>query len=272
MTMRLRQSIAKVLVKQSPADALRQIEQENRRPTRAMQRGSLIDQLVFGQANYQVCDARYKSGPRKGELCVDWTASAAAEQREEILSRGQLPVLESELSGATARAGRIRAELLTRGFDIASAVRQQTVEWTTRLGVAAEGTPDVVFHNGDTLDLKDSDIAHPRALAMQIHKMEWDLQRAAYQETAGSRGKHWICVSNPATLNVLIAPLDEVYLEIGKRDWEAAQKIWQECLASGHWPEHFVEAWEAPRNIVRDTFGYDDDLSSLGLDLERTDT
>ncbi len=269
---RLRQSLAKLLLSECPAVCKLALDGERRSGTKAMRRGSLVDQLVFGGAQYEVVDATYKTGPRKGQVATDWTGTAARAQKDEIEARGYVACLPDELEQAQELAGRIRAELILAGIEMRECRLQPTYEWTTPLGVAARGTPDCVLGNGDTLDLKVGDSANPRFIARQVHAMYWDLQAAVYQEAVRSTdvrpGQHWICRADPKTKLIGLYPLSETYMLLGLRRWEEAQRKWQECLTSGEWPGYSREAIEPPRWAIGETTGYDNDLSDLGLDFE----
>jgi len=259
---RLRQSIAKDLVTKSPEHVRQLIEGEmKRKESRQMRRGSLVDQLVFGGANYQVVNAKLKSGPRKGQVADDWMGTEAKEQRAEILARGMLPVLPCELEKAQVVAGRVKSILLEADFAPERCRSQNTLTWTTSLGVDAEGTPDF-YHvlssaaagrgpdelgntppmRVDTFDLKVVESCNPDYLDKHVADMGWDIQGAAYQEavhknwsTVQQRGNHYILAIEAESLVAVLCPLSEAYLELGNIRWQRAQRIWQECIETNTW-------------------------------------
>lgn len=251
---RLRQSIAKELVTKSPEHVRQIIEGElTRKTSKQMKRGTLVDQLVFGGANFQVVDAKYRSGPRKGQPCADWTATEARGQRDEIEAAGMLAVLPHDLEKAQTIAGRVKSMLLAQNFDPADCSAQHTLEWTTQLGVEAEGTPDFyhVFRDidartkrrVDTFDLKVVENCNPDTLDKVVFDFGYDIQGAAYQEavhknwpTVQQSGMHWILAIEPESLVAVLCPLSEAYLELGRIRWERAQRIWMRCLESKEWP------------------------------------
>lgn len=281
---RLRQSIAKDLVTKSPEHVRQILEGEmKRKESKAMQRGSLVDQLVFGGAAYQVVDATYKSGPRKGQPCTDWLATEAIKQKSEILARGQLPVLQSELEKAQTIAGRVKSILLEANFDPKFCRSQHTLTWTSKLGVECEGTPDF-YHvlssraaglgpdelgntppvRVDTFDLKVVESCNPDYLDKHVADMGWDIQGAAYQEavhanwsTVQERGMHWILAIEAESLIGVVCPLSEAYLEFGKMRWERAQVIWAHCIESNTWPGYKSRHLVPPQYIIeRETKAY----------------
>lgn len=274
---RLRQSIAKDLVTKSPEHVRQLLEGEmTRKASKAMQRGSLVDQLVFGGAAYQVVDATYKSGPRKGQQCADWLATEAVKQKHEILARGQLPVLQSELDKAQTIAGRVKSILLEANFAPERCRSQHTLQWVSALGVECEGTPDF-YHvlssrdagrgpdelgntppvRVDTFDLKVVESCNPDYLDKHVADMGWDIQGAAYQEavhanwsTVQQRGMHWILAIEAESLVAVLCPLSEAYLEFGKMRWERAQHVWRACIESNTWPGYKSRYLVPPNYLI----------------------
>lgn len=256
---RLHQSIAKEFVTKSPEHVRQILEGEmKRKASRQMKRGTLVDQLVFGGANYQVVDAKYKSGPRKGQPVADWTATEAKAQRDEIEKGGKLAVLPNDLEKAQTIAGRVKSVLLAQNFDPKNCHLQNTLTWTTALGVEAEGTPDfdhVVRSTKpdelgntppkrvDTFDLKVVESCNPDTLDKVVFDYGYDIQGFAYQEavhknwsTVQERGMHWLLAIEAESLVAVLCPLSEAYLELGRLRWERAQRIWMQCLESKEWP------------------------------------
>lgn len=263
--MRLHQSIAKVLVSECPAIAKMALDGERGAPSTAMRRGSLVDQLVFGNAQFQVVTAPYASGPRKGQPAEDWTSKAAQAERDEITQRGWVPCLAHELERAQWLASQVKRELfLVSGIPAESCQKQLTVQWTTPLGVEAEGTPDLWFSDGMTIhsvDLKETTSANPEFLDAQIYNQRWDIQGAAYTEALstihGVPATHWICAQDHKTGLVSVRKLGEAYTEIGRQSWLKAQWLWQRCLETGVWPEYGARNHQPPRWVMAKELGKD---------------
>lgn len=254
---RLHQSTVKDLLK-CPAIAKHRLDVERKKPTKSMERGTLVDQLVFGGASFHTVSARLKSGPKKGELATTWQCAEAQEQAKEARARGQVPVFEHELEAAQQTAGAVRARLLEEGIDLGTCKKQVTVQWTSRLGVECEGTPDLVYLVMEglrgrefvakiiTIDLKVGENADPEYLDDHIYNMGWDIQAAAYLEalcalfpSAEGRAEHWVLASDANPPNcITFAPLSAAYLGIGQERWERGQKVWLQCHETGVWPEY----------------------------------
>lgn len=263
-TPRLRQSYAKALLAGCPLLVKRELDAEKRQPTRAMQRGSLLDHLVFGHTDrYEVVDALYVSGPREGQQAEDYTSRGAREQQRDILERGLTPALQCEIDEMEPTVEAIQAKIgEVAGLYGRDPVLhfQPEMTWRTPLGVAARGTPDVVVVLPDvnglvpflTIDVKHTAAIEPKKFDSQVYAMGWDIQAAAYKEGAGWWVEETIDHDRVASLgHVIIAtsPLDGglppvaitlsgAWLEIGLRRWEKAQKLWQRCLDTGEWPSY----------------------------------
>ena len=260
-TLPFRQSYAKVLLTESAAHLREQIL-NGRIATKAMERGSLFDYLVFGlDQKYEIIDARYRSGDREGEQCTDWTAKDAQLAGKDARKRGLLPVLPCEIDAAMPQAQRARvrfAQLAEKDLVFA----HPKLRWRTEgLDLAAEGEPDWVLLNPDsgvyrTVDLKRVASVNPRRLQRQISEMCWDVQGAAYKEGArvfcreelGLLGRghvsphyggHWLIACEDSGIGLVhVAPLDPVFQEIGHRRWCRAQHQWNVAVSTDCWPAY----------------------------------
>lgn len=294
--LRFRQSMAKVLLSESPAHLRHKLDR-GWKATRAMDAGSLFDYIVFDDdRKYEVVDARYASGDRAGEQCTDWTSKLARIERDEVAARGLLPVLPCELEAVAPQA----AEARRRSRELAGdsvVYAQQHVEWSSLTGLECEGTPDWMLLDPLTgivrvVDLKKTASVKREWFARQVHSMCWDVQAAAYKEAAltfaadelqtlGSPaeeavyGGHTILACEAGGMAMVRAyPLDAVYLEVGRRRWARAQEIWRECIAKDEWPGYSEEPIGPSRWLVTQALGVDesdDDLSGLGLDMSKGD-
>lgn len=253
----MRQSMAKVLLTDCAAELRHQLE-HGRVATRAMEGGSLLDYLVFGlDSKYEVVDARYASGERVGEQCTDWTSKASQLARKEATARGLLAALPIEIDEMEPQAAEARARFAElREQDTVHL--QQTIRWTSELGLACTGTPDWVLINTRTgcvrtADLKRVASVNPLKLQRQIAEMCWEVQAAAYREAALAlalqeweeglpvpwHGGHTVIACQAEGRKAVRAyPLDAVFMEGGKKRWEKAQRKWLECIATGNWPDY----------------------------------
>jgi hypothetical protein len=281
---RFRQSYAKTLLHDCPALLRLQMVNEGRKATKAMNAGSLLDYLVFGQSDrYELVDARYRSGPRDGQPCTDWTGKEAREARAEVEQRGLLPVLAQEVENLTPTADAIRARIVKLAREMAGSrgaaeiLYQPAMEWTSALGVDCAGTPDVVvvvnlpdLRGGpDLLKVCTIDVKHTAALGKgkferQIADMCWDVQAAAYREGSAKwveseRGKpafhldHVILATSSIAVGLppvarLLAP---AFLSGGHRRWEKAQREWRFCVETDEWAGYDEEPAEPSFYYVR---------------------
>lgn len=258
-----RQSYAKVLLTDCPALLRIQMVRE-RKQSRAMQKGSLLDYLVFEQSDrYEIVDARYKTGPRAGQPCTDWQGREAQEQRDRIIDDGLLPVLETEVDALSETAIAIRARIVKLADEMAGGYQREIqyqphMTWTSDAGVACEGTPDVVvlvympeLIKVCTIDVKHTGLLPQKRFNSQVFAMGWDVQGAAYREGSakwaesehGSYAFHLEHVilatsSIEAGLPPVARRLSAAYMAGGLKRWEKAQRIWQNCLASDSWPSY----------------------------------
>jgi hypothetical protein len=260
--LRFRQSMAKVLLSESPAHLKHKLD-HGWKATRAMDAGSLFDYVVFDDdQKYEIVDARYESGERAGQVCDDWTGKQAGLAGKAARARGLLPVLPCELEAVAPQAAVARRRFRElAGSSIVYA--QQTVLWASALDLECEGTPDWILVDPvtgitRTVDLKKTASVKREWFARQVHAMGWDVQAAAYKEAALSfardeleavdspaepvYGGHTILACEAGGIGMVRAyPLDAAYLEVGRIRWERAQRIWSECVAKDEWPGYSEE-------------------------------
>lgn len=238
-TPRLHQSIGKILVSECPAVGKAAYDAERREPTRAMERGTLVDQLVFGGANFHEIDA------------PDYRKKAVQEERYAARAKGMVPILSHELEPAKAIAGIIKSKLLEEGIDLDKAEKQKTIQWQGEAGCPCEGTPDLILGR-DTIDLKCGHTANPDRLEYHLHEQGWHFQGAAYQEAVGLGGNHWlVCAELKSGANcVTVCQLSPAFLDIGRRSWLKAQRIWMRGWETGEWPEYTGRVLLPPKSVL----------------------
>lgn len=239
---RLHYSIARILLDQSPWHAQQAVEGQRKKVTPSMRRGSLVDMLVFGQARFQVIDAKLSDG----RAATNYQAKEARAQRDEIEAKGWTACFQSELEKARDLAGRVKAMLLTEGWHEGWSA-QCTLQWDTALGIEAEGTPDLFLNRkwSTSIDLKETASCHPDAVDRAAYDQHWDMQGAVYQEALGNIGTHFI-LAQQADGECTLSPLSEASLHIGRMKWERAQRIWQRCLDTNDWPGYKGRAITPP--------------------------
>lgn len=235
--LRFHQSYAKTLLFGCPAELQWELEEERRKPTRTMEKGTVVDQFLLGGLTYHTVQAR------------DWRTKAAKQERDAARERGQVPMLEHEIGDLEETAGLVRSRLLEHGLDLTTTVNQQVVTWIAPDGTFCEGTPDIMFATPMgvvTCDLKVGERCAPDFLDDQVYKMCWDIQGAAYGEAArawfdvpDAAHEHWIIRASPKLPHcITICPLSEQYMTMGQRRLIQARAIWRECLETNDWPEY----------------------------------
>ena len=245
MIPRLHQSDAKNLVMECPAIAKAVYDGEQRAPSRAMEKGTLVDQLVFGGANFHVIDA------------ADYRTKKAQTERDEARESGMVPVLADEFEPARKLAGSIKSRLMMEGIDLEQCDKQKTLQWTSAEGVECEGTPDLIL-DCTTIDLKCGHTADPDKLEQHLYDMGWHIQGAAYQEAVhggkvGGHGRHYlVCAETKSGADcITIAPLSPAYIELGMRAWRRAQHIWVQCWTTNEWPEYTSRPLMPPSYVLQ---------------------
>lgn len=301
--MKLRQSYSGYLLGRNGKTLLelrRDIER-GRVPTKAMEEGAFMDQLLFGGGNYQeigICTKR--SGPEKGEQFIadGYETKDAKEQRDAIRANGMIPVLAHEVDDGLAQAESVRRTLCRYGIELTDDTRhlgqpflepltpgvrtQVFVEWPGR-----HGTMDILHllpgGRWRVIDTKLSARADEEWVSAQGAKMGWDVQAGAYYEGCVEGlgldpelfDGYGLCVCEKRSGMWMSAVhwLSDVYLECGKKLWEQCKVVWEQALVNDEWPGILDTAkLEPPGFHVSRIFDKVDssgaeDLSDIDLDM-----
>lgn len=271
-----RQSLAKVLVNQSPKHCLQAYldskKTEVKPSTPAQLRGSLIDAMLFGigMEKYQVID-------------VDsYTTKAGKAARDAVLDAGLVPVKRKHYDAHLAAVEAIHTEMKRHGI-VLSGKSQVYLEWDS---IASDGTPvscggtlDHLILGEDSAiiyDLKTLESATADAIARKMVEFGSHIQRAAYVEAvetvypklAGRVNMLFLYaeINPPYDLNPA-APAGSMR-ELGDRQWRYAVSKWAGCLKTGVWPGYchpgnvtMIEAkpWDLARAMVDDVTTVEDE-------------
>lgn len=275
-----RQSLAKLMLQECPALVKKQLDESRNLDGHAVRRGSIHDALVFGHTHkYEVVEAFYKSGPRKGEPCIDWQGADARKEKERIEATGKIAVLQTELDDLEAEAGLVRARIESQAKVLADGhphklMFQPQLRWRSELGVDCRGEPDVVLYVSAewarmlfTFDVKRTAGVREEQLHRQVYSMGWDIQGAAYKEGTVAaelqfdpndkrpiyHGGHFLLctMSMHSGLPPVMRPLSASYMAVGKTRWEKAQRKWLECVATGVWPGYAETPIEPNQYVIR---------------------
>jgi hypothetical protein len=275
---RFRQSLAKVLIQRSPKDLKKILDGQEYETTDAMDKGSVLDSMVFGGAVFE--QTKYK-----------WTTKVGREQRDALKAQGIIPLRPGQVPESQGLADAVRAKIAELGIDLDDpcTFKQREILWTSDEGVECKGTPDLytcliqVDDDGcgytivNVYDLKATNSAHPKTLGGHIYKMAWDVQGHAYREAVLSQaradgfpnpvygGHTIIAAETTGTDRVLAYPLSEKYLRVGKRRWTEAQELWMWCHKTGEWSDYEEVELDPPHYAMGDEDIDADDLSGLGL-------
>lgn len=231
----LSSTLAKTLLARSPAHAKAMV---GKKPTKRMDRGTIIHRLLLGKGkDYEVVHHD------------NWTTKDAKSKRDEIRSRGVVPVLTEDFEDYCTAAEAIRVQLADRDV-VLDGHSELAIQWEeeTPLGtVSCRGMLDHVWLDaGLILDLKVTEDAAPGAIERTAENFGYAIQAAAYTraltalkpELAGRvKFLFAFCEPNePYAINMTTP--DGMFREIGERRWERALNTWAACEAAGKWPSY----------------------------------
>jgi len=234
--MRLRQSLARVLLEQGPAAARRRATAgaDGVPATTATSWGTLVHLATLGGSDRIVrVDAD------------DWRSKGARDSRVEASAAGRVAMLSRDWDRVAAASTAATTMLLraTRELGVAApAATETSLEWISH-GCPCAGTLDWMAHQdgrGVILDLKTTD-SDPSAFAASVWRYGYDIQAAAYLDAARTLHPHirWtygLVVVPEEPEDTWWAPLSPAYLEVGERRWREAKRVWARCLQDGSWP------------------------------------
>ena len=233
----LSSSVAKVLLRQSPAHA-------------AMMHPKLNSNYVNPESS------RFDLGTIAHALLLeddssrlvtieadDWRTKAAKEARDAARAEGKIPILVKQAGQLLKMVGAARDFLRASEVGDFKFKPEQTLAWQDN-GIWCRARPDWLSDGHDLiLDYKTTDDANPDAFIRQIARMGYDTQAAFY-----IRGLQSSVVSNkPAPLFAFLAQeieppyacslvaLSNAYLEIANAKVARAIKTWGYCLKTGDW-------------------------------------
>lgn len=237
-TPRLSQSVGWELLDKSPRHAWRKhrlLGAERLDPTRAMDHGTLVHELVLGGDRVVVLDHK------------DWRTKKAKEDREAARADGQVPILRHQYERAVRTAAAVEEQIATPSHDsgwpgvfIEDGVREGRIEWDEG-DVPCEGTPDwrgqAIDKSPLVFDLKYTEgSAAPKAFGRRIED-GLAMQMAAYlsglsklhPELAGRWSWWWVVVEGDSDEVAIYHPSSAVE-QLGSLQWERAVSGWRRLL------------------------------------------
>ncbi len=252
----LTQSIAKVLIDQSPSHArvehprlLSIAETEDDEPEK-------YDKAkAIGNAAHATMIGRGKT------LAVGnyptWQTKEAKAFKAEALANGREPILAKhhDLAREMVQAGRL--QLVDTGWTDAfiEGDGEVVLVWSEGEGddkIWLRTMIDWLTPDMRTLyDYKTSGMSvAPHAVGYQIDDAGWDVQAAMHErglavlnpEGRGRRRFRFVAQENKRPHAILPVELGEHHLQLGRRKLAVAINLWRQCVKSGQWPGYPLQA------------------------------
>jgi hypothetical protein len=252
----LSNSIAKILLEQSPAHAWLNHSQlnPNYKPSESSRfdLGTAAHDLILEGGTAKICVIQpedYRSKPTKAEpdgaIPKGWTNNAIREARDQARSNGLVPVLPWDYASTKHMV------------DVAN----KFIAGSELAGIFGQGKPEqtIVWQEGETwcksrldwlsddyriiLDYKTTDSAEPEAFIRQIGRMGYDMQAAFYtrglEAVTGKRAVFVFLAQEiePPYACSLVA-LSNAFIDIAEAKVNSAIHLWSECMSSGNWPAY----------------------------------
>lgn len=250
--------MAKVLLQECPAALDWQMNEgmHARKPTRPMEKSTLVHAMVLGGAQFHTISAKLKSG----EDATDFKSPAAREEAERVRATGFIPVFAKELGEIRELAQHIKQAIRDAAIDLDACEREQHHEWTSPEGIDCEGTPDLRLIAGTiwTFDIKVGYSANPDEWDRKLDTDCVDMQMSAYEEQAAFEHgdipqQHFVIGAElEGWCPVTIMPITESYMEeVGRKKWARAKRLWRKCWETGEWPGYRGRPLVPPEYVIR---------------------
>lgn len=193
--------------------------------------GSAVHTMLLGGP--EVVVAEYQS----------WRSAAAVEAREEIRSRGAIPLLPADAEHAIGMAAALRShETAGPLLEPGTGEPEQTYIWRDEeTGIWCRALLDWV-RPLDIVDVKTTSDSSPEEIQRSVAKYGYHQQAAWYRDArravdglADSPFFFTVVEKTPPYL-VQVVELDEVALAIGAARNRRARQIYADCQRTGIWP------------------------------------
>lgn len=208
----------------------------------------------------------------------DWRSGAAKQARAEADAHGMVAILEGKRDALAEMAVRCDAAC-RRNTDIGHLFRDRalfeselTLLWE-EAGVWHRARPDLAARDRSVLIHYKTTRAsiHPPALPRLAGNMNWDVT-AAHYEAAGRYcfgvediEQYFVVQSVVPPYLVVIAALDELFMETGQMQRRQAIPLWRHCLETGRWPAY------PPATLMLTAPAYHETNAVAARDVMRTD-
>ena len=211
------------LVHKSPAHYKAYIEGEKQAPSSAMNFGSLVHSVVFGQDNYAImpeCDRRTKEGKAIYESFL-----AHAEGKELIVTTEQ--ALQANQIANAVLAHPKASILLEQG-------QAELPIFGKIEGLDAKCKVDFLNTKYNVcVDLKTTTNSAPHEFAKSIYNYRYHVQAAFYMDLTKAERFIFIAVEKEAPFNVELYELDAEAIERGRQEYLADIETLKKCKESG---------------------------------------
>ena len=232
----LSSSVAKVLLRQSPAHAAMQHPKLNNNYVNAessrFDLGTIAHALLLEDDSSRLITIE----------ADDWRTKAAKEARDAARAEGKIPILVKQAAHLLKMVGAARQFIASSEVGDFKFLPEQTLAWQEG-NVWCRARPDWLAPGHDLiLDFKTTEDASPEAAIRQIGRLGYDTQAAFYlrglQSVDPQADRAVFCFLfqeiEPPYACSLIA-LSNAYLEIANAKVDRAIKTWGYCLKSGDW-------------------------------------
>ncbi len=244
----LTQSLAKVLIEQSPAHAR---DQHPRLREAALAEDEPVEKYIAAQA---IGNAAHMLMIRRGkEIEIadfdSWRTKEARTFREDAEQAGKTPILIKHFETATHMVNAARTQMINRGCEEAFTEGQGNGEvciaWCED-GLWFRSLIDWLPTDHRILyDYKTSGMScAPHGLGRMMMDAGWDIQAAMHERglnildpvNAGRRKFRFVAQENEPPYALVVCELTEAVMTMGRKKLEYAIRLWRMCMKSGAWP------------------------------------
>lgn len=237
----LTQSIAKVLLAQSPGHARLEHPRLNPQPPQPEEYAAA---LAIGNAAHALMCGRGK------DVVIlehdNFRTKAAQEQRDEISASGKTPILAKHHARAKAMVYAARNQLDAAGWiDAFYKGRGEVVLAWQEEGIWLRTMVDWIELAGHASDYKTTGMSvAPQNIGRLAVDAGWDVQAAMHERAlnalepklAGRRRFRFIAQENFEPYALVPVELSEHWLTMGRKKLEFAISIWRRCIDNDEWP------------------------------------
>jgi len=219
------------------------------RSTDAMDMGTAVHQLLLRDDRIDV------------EGFKDYRTGEAKAWRDDVRSRGRVPMLTHQWDRAQAIAAAVREQMrgLAEPTPFTAGTPEATITWQDNGGAMCRARLDWLRDDLTVIDdLKvTSKTADPRKWEKQIWNLGYDVQAAFYirgvQAWLGDMSHpivprfRWIVAESVPPYCVSVVTLSDADMFAANIACDRAIELWNQCLESGEWPGYSTEPHVASR-------------------------